>query len=224
MISTIDQVSIRRVLQREHDAARHQRSTRQAERRAVGETGPRPGPSFRDAAYYQHSYLSIGPDQGALLYFLARASGACRIVEFGSSFGVSTIYLAAAASDNGGHVIGSEFYANKRERAMANLREAGLDARVEIRLGDATETLSDIVGPIDFVFLDGDKSLYQPVLESLESRLAADALIIADNLDHLTGDPGDFRHFVTTQPDRYTTRLMSIGKGMFSVSQWHGKA
>ncbi|WP_136066566.1 O-methyltransferase [Modicisalibacter radicis] len=224
MISTLDHSDLQRVLDREHRSARAQREQRQARRQADdarGVTASRPR-SFREANYYQHAYLSIGPAQGALLYFLARASGARRLVEFGSSFGISTLYLAAAAADNDGIVIGSEFYANKRDHALANLRDAGLAARAEIRLGDATETLVDIEGPVDFVFLDGEKSLYRPVLESLENRLAEGAWVVADNLDHLAGEPGDFRHFILNQRERYTTRLMPVGKGMFSISQWCG--
>lgn len=225
MTSALDQHDVIRVLEREHGAARTQREARQAARQAAHQAedssvAPARPRSFRDAEFYQQAYLAIGPTQGALLYMLARASGARRIVEFGSSFGISTLYLAAAAEDNDGHVIGSEFYANKRDHALGNLADAGLTTRAEIRLGDAMETLADIPGPIDFVFLDGEKSLYQPVLESLRPRLADGAWVIADNLDHFAGEEGDFRHFITHQPRRYTTRLMPIGKGMFSVSQY----
>src|SRR5699024_11204581 len=137
---------------------------------------------FREAEFYQHAYLAIGPDQGNLLYMLARASGARRMVEFGSSLGISTLYLAAAAADTDGPVTSSEYYDNKREHALQNLRDAGLAERVDILPGDAMQTFAALDSAIDFVFLDGDKRLYQPVLEIIEGRLITGAWIVADNL------------------------------------------
>nr|WP_223287529.1 class I SAM-dependent methyltransferase [Halomonas elongata] len=156
-----------------------------------------------------------------MLYMLARAAGARHFVEFGSSFGISTLYLAAAAEDNDGHVIGSEYYANKRDHALGNLADAGLSHRAEIRLGDARETLDDITGPVDFIFLDGHKPLYLPVLEGLVDQLIPGAWVVADNLDHFDETPGDFRHEII-RDTRFTTRLIPVGRGMFSVSRWRG--
>ncbi|MFG6175974.1 O-methyltransferase [Halomonas sp. THAF12] len=227
MTDTLDRDDVARTLDREHAEARAQAEARRQERAALAEDGaeapaPRRGwRDFREAQHFQHAYLSIGPAQGALLYMLARAAGARRIVEFGSSFGISTLYLAAAAEDNDGHVIGSEYYANKREHALANLRDAGLAQRAEIRLGDALETLGDVTDPVDFVFLDGDKSLYLPVLECLLPSLAPGAWMVADNLDHFDETPGDFRHEILRDP-RFTSRLIPVGRGMFSVSRHRG--
>jgi predicted O-methyltransferase YrrM len=130
-------------------------------------------------------YLPISPETGALLYMLARASKARAIVEFGTSFGLSTIHLAAAVKDNGGgRVIGSEFVASKAARAREHLAAAGLADLVEIREGDALQTLArDLPERIDLVLLDGAKSIYGRVLELLEPRLAPGALLVADNAD-----------------------------------------
>lgn len=225
MTATIDSTVVADILAREHTAARAQRDANGSRPTAAagdssgGDAGPRGWRDFREAEFYQHAYLAIGPDQGGLLYLLARACGARNIVEFGSSFGISTLYLAAAAEDNDGHVIGSEYYANKRDHALQSLDDAGLSSRADIRLGDAIEIFADLEGPIDFLFLDGDKSLYLPVLESLAARLAPGAWIVADNLDHFAGDAGDFRHFITHNPDRFTTRIVPVGRGCFSVSR-----
>lgn len=225
MTDTLNRANVVHTLEREHALARHQAETRRQEREARAASGDsgaalrRSGKDFRDASHFQHAYLSIDPPQGALLYMLARAAKARHFVEFGSSFGISTLYLAAAAEDNDGQVIGSEYYANKREHALNNLRDAGLEHRVDIRLGDAMETLADVGDSIDFLFLDGEKSLYLPVLALLKPRLAPGAFVVADNLDHFEGVPGDFRHEIQHAED-FTSRLIPFGKGMLSVSRY----
>jgi predicted O-methyltransferase YrrM len=129
--------------------------------------------------------LPVSRATGKLLYMLARSVRARAIVEFGTSFGISTLHLAAALRDNGGgRLIGSEFEPTKITRARRNLDAAGLSDLVEIREGDALQTLArDLPDSIDFVLLDGAKALYSPVLSLLESRLRAGALIVADNAD-----------------------------------------
>jgi predicted O-methyltransferase YrrM len=131
------------------------------------------------------AYMPVTPDMGTLLYLLARCIGARTIVEFGTSFGISTIFLAAAVRDNGGgRVITTEFEAAKAERARQHLARAGLETHVEIRIGDACKTLSgNVPNDIDFVLLDGAKEAYLPVLKILEPRLRKGALVSADNTD-----------------------------------------
>ncbi|MDT8757304.1 O-methyltransferase [Sphingomonas psychrotolerans] len=130
--------------------------------------------------------LPVSPEVGGLLYMLARATHARSIVEFGTSFGLSTIHLAAALRDNGGgRLITSEFEPTKLVRAQANLAEAGLSDLVEFRQGDALDTLAtDLPETIDLVLLDGAKALYSDILDRLESRLRPGAILIADNADH----------------------------------------
>ena len=113
--------------------------------------------------------LAVSRETGALLYMLARSSGARTIVEFGTSFGISTLHLAAALRDNGGgRLITSEFEPSKAARARANLKAGGVIDLVEIREGDALETLSvDLPETIDLVLLDGAKSLYPEILSLL---------------------------------------------------------
>lgn len=130
--------------------------------------------------------LAISRETGALLYMLARGSKAQSIVEFGTSFGISTLHLAAALKDNGGgHLITTEFEASKAARARLNLSDSGLADFVELREGDALVTLSaNLPDTIDFVFLDGAKALYPEVLDLLEPNLRPGAFIVADNADH----------------------------------------
>lgn len=130
--------------------------------------------------------LPVSRGTGVLLYMLARSSRARTIVEFGTSFGISTIHLAAALRDNGGgRLVTSEFEPAKVERARANLAAAGLLDLVEIRAGDALRTLAgDLPDAIDLVLLDGAKALYPDVLALLEPHLRPGAAIVADNADH----------------------------------------
>ena len=148
--------------------------------------------------------LAVSRETGLLLYMLARSGGARTIVEFGTSFGISTLYLAAALRDNGGGVlITSEFEPSKVARARGNLTAGGLIDLVEIREGDALQSLSvDLPEAIDLVLLDGAKALYPEILSLVESRLRPGALIVADNADH--------------SPE-YLARVRSPGSGYLST-------
>jgi predicted O-methyltransferase YrrM len=135
---------------------------------------------------------------------LARACRARTIVEFGTSFGISTLHLAAALRDNGGgHLITSEFEPSKVARARDNLTAGGLIDLVEIRAGDALQTLSvDVPETIDLLLLDGAKALYPEILSLVESRLRPGAFIVADDADR--------------SPD-YLARVRSPAKGYMST-------
>ncbi|MDA9397857.1 O-methyltransferase [Bradyrhizobium sp. CCBAU 45389] len=131
---------------------------------------------------YANNFLSVSPRFGRFLYMCARASKAKRIVEFGSSMGISTIYMAAALRDmGGGHLIGTDLEPGKIERARANVAAAGLSDLVEFRLGDARETLSSGVSDIDMVMLDGAFTLYLSILKLLEPQLKPGAIIVGEN-------------------------------------------
>jgi predicted O-methyltransferase YrrM len=131
-------------------------------------------------AVYGLAPLSVTPEVGELLYVLAMARRPATIVEFGASLGFSTIHLAAAARDLGaGTVITTEAEPEKASAARDNLAAAGLEDVVDLREGDALETLRD-VREVDLLFLDGWNNLYLPVLDLLEAALAPGALVIAD--------------------------------------------
>ena len=143
----------------------------------------RPPTLEREVRRLRDLYVPVSPKQGRLLYLLARARGARRIVEFGTSYGLSTIHLAAAVRDNGGgQVVGTELEPRKVAVARRNLEAAGLSDWAEIREGNALDTLSDPGGPVDLVFLDGFAPLYLPVLELVAPQLSPGAVIVADNL------------------------------------------
>jgi len=159
----------------------------------AGVTSEEHGRMMRSKTDYRHFYaqlsdfaLPVSREVGGLLYMLARATNARAIVEFGTSFGLSTIHLAAALRDNGGgRLITTEFEPGKLAIARANLAEAGLTGLVEFREGDALETLAvDLPETIDLVLLDGAKALYPDILDRVESRLRPGAILIADNADY----------------------------------------
>ncbi len=149
-------------------------------------------------------WLPVSRQTGVLLYQLARSTNARNVVEFGTSFGLSTLYLAAALRDNGGgRLIGSEFEPSKVAKARQHLIEGGVDDLVEIRDGDALKTLTtDLPESIDLLLLDGAKSIYCEVLDLVERRLRPGALVVADNADF--------------SPE-YLTRVRSPESGYLSV-------
>jgi predicted O-methyltransferase YrrM len=129
-------------------------------------------------------YLAVAPETARLLYALVRATKAQVAVEFGASFGVSTLHLAAALKDTGGRLITTEFEPEKAVQLRQNLAAAGVADLVEVREGDALETLArDLPSRIDLVLLDGAKPLYRKILKLLEPHFAAGTLVLADNSD-----------------------------------------
>ena len=126
--------------------------------------------------------VALDRDKALFCYQLCRALGARRIVEAGTSFGVSTLYLAAALRDNdGGLVIATENEPAKAEAARANFAEAGLADLIALREGDLRETLADLSGPIDFLLVDIWTPLARPALELVSPHLRAGAAIVCDN-------------------------------------------
>jgi predicted O-methyltransferase YrrM len=146
---------------------------------------PHPPDQRQRAELMRNVYMPVSPDVGRLLYVLARGRSAKVIVEFGTSFGISGIHLAAAARDaGGGRVVTTELDPIKAERAAQNFRAAGLSELVDIRVGDAFETLkSGVGGSIDLLLLDGWKEAYLPMLRLLEPQFSPGALVVADDLD-----------------------------------------
>jgi len=128
--------------------------------------------------------MSVTREGGQLLYLLTRAVKARTVVEFGTSFGISTLYLASAVRDNGGgQVITTELQPDKARRAQESFVDAGLSDLIDLRLGDARETLRELPGPVDLLLLDGWLDLRLPILSLVEPRLRSGALVIVDDID-----------------------------------------
>lgn len=129
---------------------------------------------------YGGAPLAIKREVGELLHLLTIARAPRLVVEFGASLGISTLYLASALRDCGGTLISTELLPEKAQAARRNLVEAGLDDLLELRVGDALETLTEVDGEVDVLFLDGRNDLYLDVLRLLEPRLGRAALVAAD--------------------------------------------
>ena len=167
-------------------------------------------------------FIPISPEQGEFLYFTARAQGAENIVEFGTSFGISTIYLAAALKDNGaGRVISTELEPNKCAKAQANLNEAGVAEYAEIREGDAMETLQGLCGPVDLVLLDGWKDLYLPILELIKPNLRPGAIVLADNIFTFRKALRPYVDYMQSEKNGFSSTTLDIGEG-FEYSVYLG--
>jgi predicted O-methyltransferase YrrM len=126
--------------------------------------------------------LSVGPNSGALLNILAKELGAKSILELGTSYGYSTVWLAEAARETGGKVVSLELSAKKSEHARAQLAKAGLEPFVDFKVGDALDTLKTLHGPIDFVLVDLWKDLYIRCFDLFLPKLAPGAMVLADNM------------------------------------------
>ena len=126
--------------------------------------------------------LSVGREAGTLLYLLATGEQSRRILELGTSYGYSTVWLAAAARATGGKVLSLELREYKIEHARQALTRAGLSSRVEFHAGDCLETLKHLPGPFDLVLLDVWKDLYLPCFELVHPKLASGGVICADNM------------------------------------------
>src|SRR5690348_7015878 len=107
--------------------------------------------------------LPVGRATGSLLNLLAKEACARRILEVGSSFGYSTVWLAEAARTVGGKVTSLELRSAKTEYAAGQLARAGLADYVDFVVGDALESLATLSGPFDLVLIDLWKNLYVPV-------------------------------------------------------------
>lgn len=149
-------------------------------------------------------YIPVTPEAGRLLYALVRATRPATVVEFGMSFGISAMHLAAAVRDNGtGRVVTTELNAPKIAAAKTTFTETGLADVITVLEGDALTTLASLEGPVDFVLLDGWKDLYLPVIKLLEPHLSPGVLIVADNTN--AADTQPYLDHVRNPGNRYVS-------------------
>jgi predicted O-methyltransferase YrrM len=177
--------------------------------RARGKTGADRTVLLDDA------FIPVSAEAGRLLYTLARSAAPGTLVEFGTSFGISTIYLAAAAHDRGhGRVITTELHPGKAERARGYIAEAGLSELVDLRVGDALETLKGLARDVSLAFLDGWKELYLPLLRTIEPALQPGALVVADDLDLFPDALKPYLAYVRDTANGYVSVAVPLGDAM----------
>lgn len=166
---------------------------------------------------FADKYLPISAEAGNLFYALVRAIRPETVLEFGTSFGISTVFLAAAVEDNGtGRVVTTELSEKKAAAARASLDEAGVGHVVTILEGDALETLASVPCPVAFVLLDGWKNLCLPVLRLLEPKLSPGALVAGDDSTH--AGMAEYLDYVRNSPT-YVTVGFPVEDGV-EISSW----
>jgi predicted O-methyltransferase YrrM len=182
--------------------------------------GPTSPGSASDMNFVRDKLVALDPEKCELCYLLCRALRARRVVEFGTSFGVSTIYLAAAVRDNvrdfggEGTVIGTEIEPGKAAAAQGNLSEAGLGDFVEIRIGDATESLKDAGGVVDFLLLDSWIPGVRPVIDLMAPQLRAGSLVLCDNVELFEAEYAEYTSFIRDPNNGFRSVLLSHPGGL----------
>jgi len=159
--------------------------------------------------------VALDRDKAEFCYLLCRSLRATRVVEAGTSFGVSTLYLAAAVRDNqveNGVVIGTEYEPRKVEIACANFKEAGLSEFIDLREGDLRQTLQDVGGPVDFMLVD-IWEVALPALELVSSSLRPGAIVACDNTTVDAAEYVDYFEFVNVPRNRFRTMTVPFEGG-----------
>jgi predicted O-methyltransferase YrrM len=153
-------------------------------------------------AFRSDKLVALDRNKAEFCYQLCRANNARRIVEIGTSYGVSTLYLAAAVRDNvraaggNGLVIGTEYEPNKARAARAHFEEAGLSRFIDLREGDLRDTLKQIDGPVDFVLVDIWIAMARPGLELVTPCLKPGAIVVCDNTERHRSEYADYFAFL----------------------------
>ena len=164
--------------------------------------------------------VALDRDKAEFCYQLCRANDARRIVEVGTSYGVSTIYLAAAVRDNvratGGEgvVIGTEYESEKACAARALFEQARLNRFIDLREGDLRETLKKIDGPVDFMLVDIWPAMARPALELVTPHLRSGAIVICDNTETYRIEYEDYFTFLKNPANRFRTMTLPFDGGL----------
>jgi len=174
-------------------------------------------------AFRSDKFVALDRDKAEFCYLTCRAIAARRVVEIGTSFGVSTLYLAAAvrdtvkASGGDGLVIGTEYEAAKARAARANFAAADLADFIELRVGDLRETLKDLHGPIDFALIDIWISMARPAIEMIHPQLRTGAIVVCDNTGIQRAQYADYLSFVDAPANGFRTMTLPF-EGGFELS------
>lgn len=157
---------------------------------------------------------NVDRETGAFLYLLTKSLGSERILEVGSSNGVSTLWFAAALSEKGGSVLGTEILPARAELANLNLLEAGFGEIGRVLAGDARDLLldnKDHIEPFDLVFIDAEKDDYIEHFEAAWPLVRPGGVVLADNVT--SHDISDYQTMVASRPDAESVTI-PIGRGI----------
>lgn len=171
-------------------------------------------------AFRSDKLVALDRDKAEFCYQLCRASNARRIVEIGTSHGVSTLYLAAALRDNlragggDGVVIGTEYEPAKAKVAREHFEEAGLSRFIDLREGDLRQTLRQVDGPVDFMLVDIWIAMARPALDLVAPHLRSGAIVICDNTEQYRADYADYFAYIDDPAHRFRTMTLPFGGGL----------
>lgn len=166
-------------------------------------------------AFWADKMVALEPIKAQFCYAVCRSLNAKRVVECGTSFGVSTLYLAAAVRDNGGGtVIGTEYEPGKAAIARGHFAEAELSDVVDLREGDLRETLKVIEGPVDFLLVDIWTPLARPVMELVGPHLRKGAVVIADNTETYRIAYGEYFAYLDNPANGFSTMTLPFDGGL----------
>jgi predicted O-methyltransferase YrrM len=196
------------VLDAYHERMREERESRRD--RPPGSGSPGGGPDdWRD-----RQLLAVGPETGRLINIIARSLQAPTILELGTSYGYSGIWLADAARASGGRLITMELQDYKSAHARAMSEKAGLADFVDFRVGDAVRMIEALPAGIDFVLVDLWKDLYVPCLDAFYPKLNPGAIVVADNMLRPGGEAvKQYGRAVRAKPG-VTSVLLPVGTGI----------
>jgi predicted O-methyltransferase YrrM len=174
---------------------------------------PREMPSGGRDGGQDRRMRAVGPQTGQLINILARSLDKPTILELGTSFGYSGIWLAEAARASGGRLITMELHEYKSAFARDMAEKAGLSEHIDFRVGDAVQMIHDLPTGIDFVLVDLWKDLYLPCLEAFYPKLNTGAIIVADNISPGRPDVRDYAEAVRAKPDMASV-MLPVGQGI----------
>jgi predicted O-methyltransferase YrrM len=222
-VSIIEDLALENLLTGLHARSDEQAASLAAFERQESEAGHRSsGEEIK--RFLSDKFVALDRDKAEFCYQLCRATKARRIVEVGTSYGVSTLYLAAALRENlkqwGGHgvVIGTEHEPRKATAARANFEQAGLVGFIDLREGDLRETLPMIEGPIDFLLVDIWVRMARPALELAAPHLRPGAVVVCDNTELHRSEYADYFAFLNDRANGFKTMTLPFQGGLeFSV-------
>jgi predicted O-methyltransferase YrrM len=170
--------------------------------------------------FLRDKLVALEREKAEFCYQVCRALRARQVVEAGTSFGVSTLFLAAAVRDNShvdgqpGVVIATEYEPTKAKAASATFAAAGLTEFIDLREGDLRQTLIDIEGPVDFMLADIWTPMARPALELVSPHLRVGAVVIADNTEQFRDAYADYFAFVNDPVSRLCTTTLPFPGGL----------
>ncbi len=193
---------IKTVLAAYHERIEHERKARET------------FPAGQDGDWRDQALLAVGPATGQLINILARSLQTPHILEIGTSFGYSGIWLAEAARASGGRLTTLELKPHKSQHAHEMSTQAGLADFVDFKVGDALALIDALPFGIDFVLLDLWKDLYEPCLERFYPKLNPGAIIVADNMLRPGGEGVQRYHKAVRAKPGISSVLLPVGTGL----------